>query len=399
MTPDPDFIALLSNVASDLTPLTTGVLILAIFLILLAILGTAGYMTTLLSIASYAYPIARMKAIGVPFILDSNLQELLDTGSVTECLGRLKAAGHPLGSVKLSDPDSLESYLIRGWYEEISLLASIVPSNVSPFFEAYLEQAEVAEIKRIIRLIHGQKSTLLNSERIIPVGVITSDLIENAIRSHGLEDCIRHFHATRYGAPLETAFFSCPDCDSILPLEEALDRVAYGDLRVSAGMIRSDMASPYLDYMGQVIDIQNLKTLIRAKHGGWDDADILPCLMEGGHTFPLWRVIQLNEMKSVPDLINQISGTVFDPLFSPILHLYPNSDSLLFFELALDRYHLSLAERISLVYYHTGGPLIAYLVEKGFEMRNIRVILSAISSGVSPDQIQKYLVSEQLEMV
>lgn len=395
MTLDPDFISLLNTATPDFTPITAGVLILAIFLILLAILGNAGYMITLLSIASYAYPIARMKAIGTPFIQSSRLQELLDSGSVTECLSRLRAADHPLGSVKQSDHDSLENHLLRGWYEEMSLLASIVPSEVSPFFEAYLEQAEVAEIKRIIRLIHGQKSALLTSDRIVPVGVITADLIESAIRSHGLEDCIRHFHTTRYGPPLETAFFSCHEGGSILPLEEALDQVAYGDLKIAAEMIRSDMASPYREYMGQVIDIQNIRTLIRAKHGGWNDVDILPCLMEGGHTFPLWRVVQLNEMRSVPDLINQISGTVFDAVLSPMLPLYPNPDSLLFFDLALDRYHLSLAERISLIYYHTGGPLIAYLVDKGLEMRNIWVILSGISASVSPDQIQKYLVYEQ----
>ncbi|MFH0966787.1 MAG: V-type ATPase subunit, partial [Methanobacteriota archaeon] len=82
-----------------------------------------------------------------------------------------------------------------------------------------------------------------------------------------------------------------------------------------------------------------------------------------------------------------------DPVLSPLLPLYPNPDGLLLFDLALDRYHLSLAERISLVYYHTGGPLITYLVEKGLEMRNIQVILAGISSGVSPDQIQKYLIS------
>lgn len=394
MTLDPDFIALLNTATPDFTLITAGVLILAVSLVLLTILGTAGYMTTLLSIASYAYPIARMKAIGVPFIRISHVQELLDSGSVAECLNRLRVARHPLGSVKQSDTDSLETNLIRHWYEEMSLLASIVPSEVSPFFEGYLEQAEIAEIKRIIRLIHGQKSGMLTADRFNPIGVITADLIESAIRSHGLEDCIRHFHTTRYGLPLETAFFTCQNDSSILPLEEALDRVAFTDLKIAAEMIRSDMASPYREYMEQIIDIQNLRTLLRAKHSGWDDEDILPCLMEGGHTFPLWRVVQLNEMQSVPDLINQVSGTVFDPVLSPILPLYPNPDSLIYFDLALDRYHLSLAERISLVYYHTGGPLIAYLVEKGLEIRNIGVIISGISAGVSPDQIREYLVTD-----
>lgn len=394
MTLDPDFISLITAATPDFTLITAGILILAVSLILLAVLANAAYMTTLLSIASYAYPIARIKAIGVPFIQSSHLQDLLESGSVTECLSRLRTAEHPLGTITHPDPDSLEIHLIRGWYEEMSLLASIVPAEVSPFFEAYLEQAETAEIKRILRLIHGQKSDLLTSDRIVPVGGITSDLIEGAIRSHGLEDGIRHFHATRYGSPLENAFLSSHEGGSILPLEVALDRVAYGDLKIAAEMIRSDMASPYREYMEQIIDIQNLRTLLRVKHGGWSEADITPCLMEGGLTFPLWRVMQLNEMQSVPDLINQISGTVFDPVLSPLLPRYPDTDSLLFFDLALDRYHLGLAERISLVYYHTGGPLIAYLVEKGLEMRNIRVILSGISAGVSPGQIQKYLVYE-----
>jgi len=394
MTPDPDFIALLSTTGPDVSPIVAGVLILAVFLILLSILGNAGYLTTLLAISSYAYPIARTKAIGVPFIKRAHIRDLLDSGSVTECLSRLRAVEHPMGSVRLSDPGSLENHMITIWYEEMSLLASIVPPDVSPFFEAYLKQAEVAEIKRILRLVHGQKNLLYTPDRIVPVGTITSELIEIAMRSHGLEECIRHFHATEYGSPLETAYFSCQESGSILPLEEALDRVAYEALTIAAGMIRSDMALPFREYMEQVIDIQNIRTLIRAKHGGWDVEDILPCLMEGGHTFPSERMVLLTEMQSVPDLVNQISGTVFDPIISPLLPLYPNPDSLLFFDLALDRYHLGLAQRLSLVYYHTGGPLIAYLVEKGLEMRNIWVILSGIYAGASPDHMEQYLVSE-----
>ncbi|MFH0967533.1 MAG: hypothetical protein V1862_07615, partial [Methanobacteriota archaeon] len=75
MTLDPDFVALLHTATPDFTFITTGVLILAVSLILLAILGNIGYVRILLSIASYGYPIARMKAIGVPFIRNTHIQE------------------------------------------------------------------------------------------------------------------------------------------------------------------------------------------------------------------------------------------------------------------------------------------------------------------------------------
>ena len=393
MTGDEEIIPFITSLTPDNTIITGLVLLIGIVFIFLSILGAAGYMTTLLSIAAYAYPIARMKAVGVPFIYSGPLRELLESGNVSECLSRLRIAGHPLGREKRSDPGFLETRLIQIWYDEISLLASIAPPNVAPFFQTSLEQAEIAEIKRIIRLIHIPSEGLREADRISPVGEITGDLIEQALRAQSLEDCIHQFHETRYGAALATAFSPHQAGGSILPLETALDHVFFTDLTVTTGMIRSDMAHPYQEYLGQVIDIQNMRTLIRTKHSGWNESDILLCLMEGGHTFPYWRILQFNEMQSVPDLINQVSGTVFDPVLTPVLARYPNPECLLLFDLALDRYHLDLAERISLVYYHTGGPLIASLVEKWVEMRNIQVILSGISAGVSPDRIRTYLLA------
>ena len=62
-------------------------------------------------------------------------------------------------------------------------------------------------------------------------------------------------------------------------------------------------------------------------------------------------------------------------------------------DLALDRYLLETISRLSMEYYHTGGPLLWYLVAKEFELRNIRIILTGLSEGLSSDQIGKMLIT------
>ena len=159
-------------------------------------------------------------------------------------------------------------------------------------------------------------------------------------------------------------------------------------------MVQTYLASPYRDFISVLIDIQNVRTLIRAKHAGWNQEDASLCLIEGGLELPFWRLVQLNEMMSLPDVVRQRTGTCFDSMLSPLLRTYPSTDSMLQIDLALDRHLLDTISRLSMEYYHTGGPLLWYVVAKEFELRNIRIILSGIYEGYSSEQIFQMLVTE-----
>lgn len=107
----------------------------------------------------------------------------------------------------------------------------------------------------------------------------------------------------------------------------------------------------------------------------------------------MWRLVQMNEMMSVPDLLRQLSGTGYDSVLSPVLRTYPSTDTMLRMDMALDQYLLNTISRLGLTYYHTGGPLLWYLVAKEFELRNIRIILLGLYDGFSADKITPMLIT------
>ena len=112
---------------------------------------------------------------------------------------------------------------------------------------------------------------------------------------------------------------------------------------------------------------------------------------------PLWRLIQMNEMMSVPDVVRQLTATPYDQILTPLLRSYPSPDVMLRIDLALDQYLLQVVSRLGLAYYHTGGPLLWYLIAKEFELRNIRIILSGLIEGLSPEQISWLVITQREE--
>lgn len=376
------------------TELTAGILIIIFVLLFLALLSTAGYFPVLLAITSYTPVIARLKAKGVPFIESELVLDLMQSGSVPDCISRLKGFGY-LGRVSPEcTPDQAEEELLVSWYDEVSVLRSQAPQDAWLFFDAVLFFQERAKVKRIIRLVHmGQADHIPDEPLLWPDG-FTPDLAAKIANAHDMGECVRLFHETRYGESLSRSLPLYEKEKSFFYLDHALDCEGFSELFSQASMVQTYLASPYRDFISVLIDIQNVRTLIRAKHAGWNQEDASLCLIEGGLELPFWRLVQINEMMSLPDVVRQLTGTCFDSMLSPLLRTYPSTDSMLQIDLALDRHLLDTISRLSMEYYHTGGPLLWYVVAKEFELRNIRIILSGIYEGYSSEQIFQMLVTE-----
>lgn len=389
----PDLNTLLDAGSPYVTHLSAAVLIIIMFLLFLTLLSTAGYFPVLLSITSYTGIIARLKAKGVPFIEPNHVQELMQSGSVQDCLSRLRSYGYLTGVTMECTPDQAEEELLLAWYEEVVLLRSQAPRDAWLFFDAILFFQEIAKVKRIIRLIHMDRAGVIaENSKLWPEGC-SPDLAAKLGNVRSMSEGVRLLQETRYGEPLLGGMALYEKERSIFYLDHALDCMGFSELKSQMSMVQAYLASPYRDFIAVLIDIQNIRVLIRAKHSGWNPDAVPLCLVDGGQELPLWRLVQLNEMMSLPDLVRQLSGTGYEPLLSPLIRTYPSADTMLRIDLALDRYLLETISRLGLTYYHTGGPLLWYLVAKEFELRNIRIILSGLYDGFSAEKITPMLIT------
>jgi len=358
--------------------------------------GCAGYLTTILSIASCAYPVARAKAAGTPYLREEKIDELLDAGMAADALSRLQEAGYISSLSPGSDKENFGFLLEEHERKEFQTLLLSIPPDFQVFFAQYQRIHEIRQIKRMLRMLHHHTAADEMIEAIRPAGSVTGDLISRIATSSDFEEGIHQFRGTGYefleGEPL-TLF---RQHNSILPLEIALDRFGSEEIIKAASLVRTQLAAPFRDLVSMLTDVQNIRILIRAKHAGLPPSFITSCLLDGGMRIPAWRLVQLNEMMSVPDLVSQLAGTGYDRVLHPLLSTYPGPESLAGFDLALDRFVLAYLVRISQVYYYTGGPLIWFMLAKELEYRNIQVVLTGLQEGISPDQIKRYLVFEQV---
>jgi len=393
----PDLNTLLDTGSPYFTHLSGAVLIVILILLFLTLLSTAGYFPVLLSITSYTPIIARLKAKGVPFIEPLQLRELMQSSSVQDCMSRLKSYGYLTDVPIECTPDQAEEELLLTWYEEVILLRSQAPRDAWLFFDAFLYFQEIAKVKRIIRLIHMDRSwAIAETPELWPEGC-SPDLAAKLGNVQSMSEGVRLLQETRYGEPLFSVLALYEEEKSVFYLDHALDCMGFSELKSQMSMVQTYLASPYRDYIAVLIDIQNIRALIRAKHSGWNPEAVQLCLIDGGQELPMWRLVQMNEMMSVPDLLRQLSGTGYDPVLSPIFRTYPSTDTMLRMDMALDQYLLDTISRLGLTYYHTGGPLLFYLVAKEFELRNIRIIVSGLYDGFSADKITPMLITVQEE--
>ncbi|NLV26814.1 MAG: V-type ATPase subunit [Methanomicrobiales archaeon] len=375
-----------------LTPMESGVVVLIIAILFIALLSTAGYFPVLLAITSYTPVVARIKAKGVPFIEYDRLMELLQSGSLPDCISRLKNAGYLRDINPDGSSEEVEEEILTSWYKETALLRSESPRDAWIFFDAYHIFQDIARVKRIIRLVKNHRVREIAENPVLWPDGFTSDLAMKVANAETVNECARFLQETRYGTPLMDALVEYEKEGSFFYLDYALDCLAYDELYRQASKVMTYLASPYREFFAVLADIENVRTLLRAKHTGRDPDAVPLCLLPGGSEIPSWRLVQLNEMMSVPDIIRQLSGTKFESVLTPVVRAYPSADSMFEFDIALDRLEFSLVSKLSLDYYHSGGPLLWYLVSKEFELRNIRIIVSGLSDGLSSDVITRMLV-------
>jgi len=147
-TIDPDliFTELLTGEGSGL--ILIGLAIAFLVAIFLAI--TAGWFRIILSIASFAYPSARVRAMGNPLVTKAGSLEISGAGDLLELFERAERLGHPIGYREGISADDTE-HLIRVYhYAMLTNLGGTVPDAIRPL---------IAGIFRYIRSARWRSSS------------------------------------------------------------------------------------------------------------------------------------------------------------------------------------------------------------------------------------------------
>jgi len=369
---------------------------LGIFILLLFILVTFfGYFRILTHIAAFAFPVARVKAIGNPFIKPYDLEILAESKSIFELYGNMREAGFDVSMKESADNPDIDTVLERLYIEDYIQLEESVPESIRPFFQAFHSFLEIEQLKKAIRLLHAGIPADILKERMVPIGVISPEIIEVLAQSPSTEEMISRVPQEPYGRTLSLAMPEYQEMQIPFPLESALDSAAFSEIRKSIQKVDAVIAGPVREFCGVYTDIINLLTLFRAKSSGMKPEEASGLFFPGGAIYEEWRLKQLLELPGIMDIIQQISGTDYYESLQTVAQGFELSGSLQDLEFALEQFLLKKVLVLSSTYHLTGGPLIKFAVARQFEIRNIRIIAHSLQGIVLPEDEMPRMISER----
>ncbi len=355
-------------------PAGLGLLIVA-GAVLIVVIFFFAYYNTLMLIASFTSSNARIKAIGIPFVQKERIKKLVDSKAREELVEALRTSGYAISSSE-SGADGLEKALDREGMEILRSTVFSLPKGAKPFFDAYMLKYDAEAIKRVIRAKKMGKKIEIEE---IALYSLDRRVIEEMLESGTVDDAKNALHATIFSkAAAEQDDFA---------FESALDRIVFEKISEAVFAVDGDISKTLGVFTGVLLDMSNIKIVLRAKSMGIKGEDVLALIMGEGRELAEWRLKNMAEAQDIVSAVSELSGTPYSDALKGL-------SSVEEIEKALDEYLLKRTSELAMENSLSVGPAIHFFVGKEMEMRNIKAVNIAIENGLSWDDVEQLAVAE-----
>jgi len=265
---------------------------------------------------------------------------------------------------------------------------SIVPSDVKKVVASYSVKYDVSNIKVALRGLDIEEKV-----RMIPVGVIYgAGMLEELSNAETVNDIITilgQCNLNSYAAILkENSEMVVQGSKQRRAVEALLDRQYYADILASARKMKD--GKQFVQIQGVVTDYINLQIVYRAVINGMGP-EAVSYLIDGGSDLSAEMMAELLATKS-NELLAKLENTRYKEVAEEIAAGYDRTKSITVVDEVIEMHKFTyVREMISTKIL---SPLLMswYLVLKELEVRNLRLILKAISDDVPYEKIKDYLV-------
>jgi len=367
------------------------VIVLAVFAVIIVKI-IAPKAQIIVNAMRFAYPNARVRAIGVPYVLANNVHPLLESKNVSDVISRI-AESYKL-DVTGEDPDELEKALNLALLKTYKSTITRVPKCIKPFLEAYLMKFEAEQLKTVIKGKNAGLSPDAIKQKMISVENVTSDLIGELAEADNMDRIVQILSDTPYGKELSNALLDYEKTKSVLPLELALDRCVFQGLSESISKIPASIVSPVSEFVDTYVDATNIKVLMRAKKESLEPEAVRKYLLPGG-TLSAWVLTQAIESRDIVEIVATLEKTEYASLLKKAMSEYEKSGSIYAFEVIFDKHLLHMVFGFARKNIFDVGPIMRFIVAKDYEVRNIRAALHGIRERLSLEQMKDIVICEE----
>jgi len=289
-----------------------------------------------------------------------------------------------------SGVDLIEYALNRNLSKHFDDLLTWADGSLYEYIANYLRKFDAWNVKTAIRGIYTGAETEEIEDDLIRTGEFSERTLDRLLEATSVEDAIEVLSGTIFGEPLEAAFEDFEDTDTLVPLENAVDRAFFSHLLDEVGQPEPDSPRAlYREFLEAEIDFRNLRNALRIARSG-ADIDPTEYFIEGGRLFDAEELRQL--ASNTDELISAISESAYGSDLSVALEKLEDADSLIGFEHALNTALLEYSGKLSNRYPLSICPVLAYILGKEREIENIRAIARGREAGLSVEEIEEELV-------
>ncbi len=327
----------------------------------------------ILDIYPYLQPNARVRARKGRLFDEKQISELVDANNVDDVTNYLR--GSPDYAEHL-DEYPLEKALDVQLGETYDMVARLAPSSVQSSFKVLAKQSDIDNIKSLLIAKEAGLDKEATEELLIPAGSLYED-ISRLSDAETVTDVVAGLDGTEYAPVLEEVIPQYENTGMVLPFESALNKYYLEKLLKSTESPADENTQILYSYIGNQVDVANIKLILRAKADGLDYDAISPYMISNGYQLREWKLKDLMESQDVTGVISSLEGTKYADVLTELLPEYNETGSVAIFEKALDKFLVDSAKSASMKKPIGIGPIIGYLSQKEVEIKNLKVIARA----------------------
>jgi len=334
----------------------------------------------------FVYPNAKFEAIGNPFILEKELNKILDVKDLSnfkEILNQTKDYKISGDSIK-EIQRSLDEVFIKNVY----MMKKDSSKKMNAFFDVYLEKIDSYLIKNAIKFKLQNKeldkeiieNAYLSKTKNLLNEIISSDKkeLKNILNKYGFNHVI-------VNNILDEDF-------NFLKMDIEIDKFIINKFKQIKVPYKCEKAKNR--FINILIDINNIKYILRAKQLNYGPETIKQIFLGEGQEIASWKYNEMAKLATIPQILPRLEGTSYFQPLKKAIEIFHKEKSIQIFENVLDNNFLKHVKNISVQNYVTIGPTIRFIVSKEFEIKNLKIIAKGIGEGLPSDFIKPLLITE-----
>ena len=341
---------------------------------------------------NYAYTVTRVKAKKSLLVKEEDYNKMLMM-SLPEISRYMSESGYQKEMSELANRmEGIDLVEYAAYLNMSRVFTNILNSSdgdLNTMISAYLDKWNVWNVKVIIRGKSFGLDEKSIREDLVPAGSLKEAQLEKLIALPSIEEMLTEYGRMDSISIPDEVKSSYSETGNLATIEDFLDKFRYSRLLESI-VPNTRPTAALLDYVRHDIDVVNFSTIMKLKAEGIYGEEVMKYIIPDGKQIDKRKALNLANIKSVSEVIDEITQLDF---YDDVKEILESPEvSVRGIEGALKQYEMGLAKEFSHMNPLSVAPVVDYMINKENEVYNILAIARGHQSGIPREKIKELLV-------